>query len=151
MLVHAVAKRQEDLAPPSGTDSLWRLVSGTGNTAEGVSAGDELAAGAGPTAVRTTSSGLDAEWVIDTVALRPRLTPSAAATWTATTSTWATGYRLERSVGTSVQATATVASRAATSTTNGPLVNDTTYTYRLWAYYRSWTSPAVSATFTPSC
>ena len=145
MLVHAVAKRQDDLPPPTGTRSLWDVMSGTSTTSAGVSAGDELLTSAGPVPVRTTSSTLSSEWIIDTVALRPL--PAGQVTWTATPSDWATGYVLERSVGTSVQSTVALSS-AVTSAIDGPLAIGSTYTYRLWATYRAWTSTSVAATFT---
>jgi hypothetical protein len=154
MLVHAVDKRQEDLAAPTGSTQRWRLMSGNGTANLGVSAGDRLFTGPGATGTTTSvsSSSFDSEWVAHTVALRPIPgTPTAAATWTATSTPWATGYRLDRSVGGTVQNTRTVTPPSTTSTSDGPLVNDTTYDYRLYAYYRSWTSPAAVATFTPSC
>ncbi len=91
-------------------------------------------------------------WVAHTVALRPALgPPSAALTWTAGPSTWATGYRLERSVGGRVQATATVTPIGTTSAADGTLVNGTTYAFRLWAYRGTRISTSVTATLTPSC
>ena len=153
-LVHLTAKRQEALPAPGSTTSRWSAVSGGATASIGVSAGDESFAGPGATASRSATSGgnFSAEWVAQTVALRPALgPPSASATWTASPSSWATGYRLERSVGGSVQATSTVTPISATSATDGPLVNGTTYSYRLWAYSGTWTSPTITATLTPSC
>ena len=152
-VVHLLTKRQETLPAPTGTTQRWRLISGTGTATEGATAGDEPFVGPGSTAGRTSTAGtFQAEWLAQTVALRPANgTPSANLTWTASPSTWATGYRLERSVGATVQATSTVTPISATSATDGPLVNGTTYSYRLWAYYGTWTSPAITATLTPSC
>jgi hypothetical protein len=155
-LVHLLAKRQEQLPAPTGTAARWSLLSGTGATNVGAAAGDESFAGPGATASRSstfpgnTSTAL--EWVAHTVALRPALgPPSAALTWTASPSSWATGYALERVVGGVVQATATVTPVSGTSTSDGPLTNGTSYTFRLWTHYGTWKSAVVSTTFTPSC
>ncbi len=152
MLVHAYAKRQEALPASGGTTLRWSLISGTGAGNLGATAGDVPFAGPGATTARSTTGANAFEWVAHTVALRPALgPPSASATWTASPSSWATAYRLERSVGGTVQATSTVTPISATAATDGPLVNGTTYTYRLWAYYGTWTSPTISAALTPSC
>jgi hypothetical protein len=154
MLVHALAKRQEALAAPAGTSSRWSVQSGGSAGSGGVTAGDAPFPGPGPTTARTSTSvaAFSSEWIGQTVALRPVAgTPSVAATWTASPSTSATGYRLERSVGGTVQATSTVIPISATATTDGPLVNGTAYSYRLWAYLGTWTSVAVTAGLTPSC
>lgn len=153
-LVHLTAKRQEALPAPGSTTSRWSALSSGATASIGVSAGDESFAGPGGTLSRSATSGsnFSAEWVAQTVALRPVPgTPTGNATWTASPSSWATGYRLERSVGGTVQATSTVTPISATSTTDGPLVNGTTYSYRLWAYHGTWTSSAVTAGFTPFC
>jgi hypothetical protein len=56
---------------------------------------------AGLSRIRTSSTGFSSEWVTHTIALRPATgTPSVTERWTATSSTWATGYLLERVVGT---------------------------------------------------
>ncbi|MFP5371030.1 MAG: hypothetical protein ACLGI3_09825, partial [Actinomycetes bacterium] len=153
-LVHLTAKRQEALAAPGSTTSRWSALSGGSTSSLGVSAGEESFAGPGATVPRSVTSGsnFSSEWVAQTVALRPAPgTPTANATWTASPSTWATGHRLERGVGGTVQATQTVTPISATAATDGPLVNGTTYSYRLWAYSGTWASPAITATFTPSC
>jgi hypothetical protein len=156
MLVHLLAKRQEQLPAPTGTTARWSLLSGAGATNLGVAAGDESFPGPGATTSRVSTfpgnTSTSLEWVAHTLALRPAVgPPSAALTWTASPSTWATGYRLERSVGGTVQATATVTGIGTTSTTDGTLVNGTTYAFRLWAYRGTWISTSVTATLTPSC
>ncbi len=152
-LVHTLAKRQESLPAPSGTTERWRLLSGSGTATEGVSAGDEFFAGPGATGGRASTNGsFSAQWIAHTVALRPIPgTPTANLTWTASTSTWASGHTLERLVGGSVQTTSTVTPISVRSTSDGPLVNGTAYTYRLSAYSGTWTSPVVTTTLTPSC
>jgi hypothetical protein len=152
-LVHTFTKRQESLPAPPGTAERWRLMSGTGTATGGVSAGDESFSGPGATGSRTTSNtAFSAEWVAHTVALRPVPgTPTVNLGWTASPSTWAAGYSLERLVGGSVQATRTVSPISATSAGDGPLVNGTTYSYRLRADRGTWTSSAVTTGITPSC
>ena len=152
MLVHAFAKRQERLPVPGGTTPLWSVLSGSGAGNLGATAGSVPFAGPGATPTKSTTGTNDFQWVAHTVALRPAPgAPSANLAWTASPSTWATGYRLERTSGGTAQPPSTVTPISATSTVDGPLVNGTTYTYRLWAYHGTWTSSAVSATLTPSC
>ena len=152
MLVNAYAKRQEALPAVSGLTPRWSLISGTGAGNLGATAGDVLFAGPGATPARSVTASNSFEWVAHTVALRPAPgPPSASLTWTASPSTWATGYRLERTVGATVQSTATVTPISTTATTSGPLVNGTTYGFRLWAYHGTWVSTVVTGGLTPSC
>jgi hypothetical protein len=74
------------------------------------------------------------------------LGPKADLTWTATPSTFASGYTVERWRGSTLEATTTVTPRTTTSLTESGLRTGTTYTWRVHAYYRSWTSPVISAT-----
>jgi hypothetical protein len=73
------------------------------------------------------------------------------AAWTASPSTWATGYLLERVVNGAVQASGTVTPMSVTSATDGPLSNGVTYTYRISTYFRSWTSQPATAVLTTNC
>jgi len=117
-----------------------------------VSAGQVLYAGPGTAATRSATGGSAFEWVGHTVALRPALgPPSVTLSWTPSPSSWATGYRVERSVGATVQATTPVTPISASSASEGPLTNATTYSYRLWAYHGTWVSSAVTATASTSC
>jgi hypothetical protein len=153
MLVHFTTKRQEQLPAPGGTAERWRLISGTGTSIQGVSAGDVSFAGPGATPVRssTSPSNFSSEWIGQTVALRPiPQQPAANLSWTATPSSWATGYRGERVVGGTVQATSN-APMGTTTVTDPGLVNGTTYTYRVWAYRGSWVSTVQTTTLTPNC
>jgi hypothetical protein len=152
LLVYAFAKRQEATTAPAGTTPHWSLLSGSGSTTAGAGTWSVPFAGPGATGTVSRTGTTSWEWVAHTLALRPAPgPPSAALTWTASPSTWATGYRLERSVGGTVQSTATVTPISTSSTSNGTLVNGTTYSYRLWAYYGTWVSTAVTAGLTPSC
>lgn len=153
-VVHFLTKRQEQLPAPTGTTGRRTLISGNGTDTEGITAADEPFAGPGTTPPHTSASpsNFTAEWIAQAVVLR-RVgggSPSAALTWTASPSTRATGYHLER-IGGTAQATRTLTGVSTTSTTDGPLTNGTTYTYRLSAYRGTWTSPAVTATLTPGC
>ncbi|ADB73656.1 fibronectin type III domain-containing protein [Geodermatophilus obscurus] len=153
MLVDFTTKWQEDLPAPAGTQQRWKLMSGTGTAHLGVSAGDVTATGTGATATRSSASQTNSstEWAAQTIALRPTAQqPAATLSWTASPSSWATGYKGERIVGGTVQATHTVPIGTTTVTDTG-LVNGTTYTYRVWAYRGAWVSTAVTTTLTPSC
>jgi hypothetical protein len=151
-LVRTITKRQETMPAPAGTTERWRLISGNGTATEGATGSDEVFAGAGASPARSTSTGFNAEWVAHTVALRAIPgTPTANASWTPSTSTWATGYMAERWVGSTLQISGPVTPVTASSAADGPLANGTTYTYRLSTYHRSWTSPTASVTFRPDC
>lgn len=152
LLLYAFAKRQEATSAPVGSTQHWSLLSGAGANTAGAGVWTLSFAGPGTTDPVSRTGSTSWEWVAHTVALRPALgPPSAAVTWTPSPSTWATGYRLERSVGGTVQSTATVTPISTSSTSNGTLVNGTTYSYRLWAYHGTWISTALTAGFTPSC
>jgi hypothetical protein len=152
VLVRFIANASEAYPAPSGTTQRWRQLSTSG--IGGVSAGDEPFAGPGTAAARNSASptGTSAYGVGQTVALRRAPgTPSAALSWTPSSSSWARGYRLERSAGGAPQSTRTVTPVGTASTTEGPLLNGVTYTFRLWAHRGTWVSPAVTTTLTPAC
>ena len=154
MLVDFTTKWQDELPAPAGTQQRWRLMSGTGTAHFGVSAGDVTFAGTGATPTRNAVSptNYSSEWLAQTIALRPiTQQPAAGLTWTASPSAWATGYRLERSAGGTVQETRSLTPVGTTTATEGSLSNGVTYTFRLWAYRGTWVSTAVTATLTPSC
>ena len=138
---------------PCSTGCCVRSEDG-GNDRYGIRASDVPfpGSGAGPVHQTTSATNLATPWTVQTVALRRDPgTPSAALSWTPTSSSWASGYRLERSAGGAVQSTRTVTSAGTSSATEGPLVNGVTYTFRLWAYRGAWVSPDVTTTLTPSC
>jgi hypothetical protein len=154
VLVFATAKREDTLQQPTTSTSLWRLSSPAGTETQSASAGYETFAGPGATGARTAapvSGSAWTEWVAHTVALRPGLVPSATLTWTASPSSWATGYTLEHVVGGAVQWAATVTPISATSASYGPLTNGTTYDVRFTAYHGTWRSSSVPASLTTSC
>ena len=151
VLADFTTKAGEALPAPTGTTERWRLANLTSTL--GTSAGDVPFDGPGATPTRSSvsPSGSLNEWVTQTVALRPRLQAAASLTWTASPSAWGTGYVLERMVGSTVQAERTLAPIATASAIESPLVNGTTYTFRLSAYRGAWRSPAVTTTLTPAC
>jgi hypothetical protein len=152
VLLRLISKREDDVPAPAGTTPLWQLPAGTGSGAEGATASHEGFAGPGVTPSRTSTTVSTSEWVTHTVALRA--TPATAnvnAAWTASASDWAAGYLLERVVNGAVQASGTVAPASATSSTDGPLSIGVTYTYRVSAYFRSWTSAPATAVLTTNC
>ena len=153
-VVHFLTTRQEVLPTPTGTTLRWSLRSAIdGNAWVGATGVDENRATAGAVGSRSSSATTyESEWVTQTVALRPALgAPSASLTWTASSSSGAAGYRLERFVGAALQAARTVGPVSTTATTDGPLVDGTAYTYRLRTYSGTWVSPDATAAFTPSC
>lgn len=152
VLVRLITNVHEAYPAPTGTTQRWRLAVG-GWSGGGVTAGDEPFVGPGATGTRSSASpsGTDAYGIGQTVALRRGPgTPSAVLTWTASPSTWATGYRLERTGG-AAPAGRTVTPGSATTTADGPLVNGTSYSFTLRAQRGTWTSPPAATTLTPSC
>jgi hypothetical protein len=75
---------------------------------------------------------------------------TVTATWTATASTFATGYTLVRTSGGTVQNTISVSGRT-TVTQNDTNVPNGTYTYELQSVVANWTSVVASASTTVSC
>ncbi|SDC48757.1 hypothetical protein SAMN05660690_1624 [Geodermatophilus telluris] len=152
LVLRFVSNAHESYPAPAATTQRWRV--GTVPGLGGYSAGDEQVAGAGPVASRSSASpsGTSAASVAQTLALRRAPgTPAAALTWTASPSTWATGYRLERSSGGTTQPLRSITPIGTTSATEGPLVTGTAYTFRLWAYRGTWTSTPVTASVTAAC
>ena len=124
----------------------WNLVTAGGAGSIGVGAADQPFAGPGATGTRSATTGSSFDWIGQSVALRPKAAPYAALSWTATPSEFATGYKLQRWVGTVQEREQTVTPRTQTSTTDGPLTPGTSYSFTLSAYYSNWTSNQVTAT-----
>ena len=70
-------------------------------------------------------------------------TAKAVLTWTATPSTYASGYVIERYKGTTLQVTAHVSPRTATTYTDQSLPTGTTFTWRMRAEVHLWTSAQI--------
>jgi hypothetical protein len=147
--LHLLAKGSAQFPTPTGTSGRWTLSSDS----EGVTAADEPFAGPGALPSRSsTSPGSTTAWIAQTVVLRPALQQvGASLSWTPTPSSWADGYRLERSAGGTVQSTRSVTPVGTTTATESPLSNGVTHTFRLWSYRGTWTSTAVGTTLTPAC
>ncbi|SDX97308.1 hypothetical protein SAMN05660209_01698 [Geodermatophilus africanus] len=148
VVVHLLTRSGGQPPTPTGTNALWTHSSDS----ETVTAADEAFAGPGAVPQRTsTTSGSTTAWIAQTVVLRPALQQvGASLSWTATPSAWADGYRGERVVGGTVQATSS-APMGTTTVTDTGLVNGTTYTYRVWANRGTWASSVVTTTLTPNC
>jgi hypothetical protein len=152
MLVHLFTKKAEATPAPAGLTQRWSVLSPTAGVNQGATAVDEPFVGSGSTAARTSTGSTSAEWITQTVALRPAAnTPSASLTWTASATAGVTGYTVERVVAGTVTRTWTVTPASATSTPDPTLANATAHTYRLWAYSGSWVSSTVTASLTTSC
>jgi hypothetical protein len=153
LALHLLTKRQEALPAPAGTTSRGSI-GGSGANSVGLTAADEVVAAPGSTPSRsaTSTTAFASEWLGQAVVIRPVAgTPSASASWTATPSSWATGYLFERLLGGTTQSSQTITPVTTTSATDGPLVNGTAYTYRVRSYRGTWNSVWVTAALTPSC
>ncbi|RBY94722.1 hypothetical protein DQ244_05460 [Blastococcus sp. TBT05-19] len=151
-VTHFLTQRQGLLSVPADTAQVYSGSTSSTTAAVGLVAAAETFPGPGALPTRTATSTTSDAWVAQTVVLRRVAgTPTAGLAWTASPSSWGSGYQLARQVGGSTQSTGTVADPATTSTTDGPLVNGTTYTFRLAAYRGSWRSTAVTASLTPDC
>jgi prepilin-type N-terminal cleavage/methylation domain-containing protein len=139
--------------PPSGTTERYDIATGSNSSATHVSASvagqDFLTAGS--TGTRTATFSLSSYGIGHLVALAPTRTPGAALSWTATSWPAAEGYYLRRTVGGLLQRDWTVPGRTTTSSTDGPLVNGTSYVFELSAYAGSSQTDPLSATLTPAC
>lgn len=151
-ITHFLTQRQGLFPVPSGTTQLYDGWSSGSSTAEGLTAADETFAGPGTIPTRTSTSSASDAWIAQTVVLRRVAgTPTAGLAWTASTSTWGSGYLLDRQVGGTTQTTRTLSGVSTTSTTDGPLTNATSYTFRLTTYLANWRSTAVTASLTTNC
>jgi hypothetical protein len=72
------------------------------------------------------------------------LGPKADLTWTASPSTWATGYRIERWRNGTLQQTYLVPGAATTSYTVTGLSGNTTYDFKIFTYRNSWLSSSLT-------
>ena len=147
-------KDQDQLPTPAGTTQVGAGLLGTAPATEGLTGAEETVPGPGalPTRTSTSTSGTSSAWIAQTLVLgRAPGTPTANLSWTASPSTWASGYELTRAVGGTTQVTSTVAGAATTSTTDGPLVSGTSYTFGLTAAKGTWRSSPVSVPLAASC
>ena len=83
-----------------------------------------------------------------TTACNGLLSAKATLNWTATPSTFATGYTVTRYRGTTLESTVSVTPRTTVTLTQTGLSTGTTYTWHLWAVKASWSSTEVTVTKT---
>ncbi len=75
--------------------------------------------------------------------------PRVVLTWTATTSTFATGYQIYRKIGVGAfLPLATVSGRTTTTYTDTPVLVATTYTYYVAASIQGWSADSSSVSIT---
>jgi len=152
-LIGVYGNDQGPASPPGGmTERYEGTVQSEASIVEVLGeAADELRSSAGATGTRTTSVPNTDTSVAQSVALRPYTAePYADLAWTPSTSAGVDGYRIERRIGSTLDASFTVTPGSASSFTDGPLAPGTTYNYRVIALDGTWRSAPATATFTPS-
>ncbi|NEN51056.1 hypothetical protein G3R41_08895 [Modestobacter muralis] len=151
-LVHLFTKTQGPLYDVAGITDFYGTSTGTGDGVHvGIRGAGEAFAGPGSTPSRSATADSSSRWVAQAVVLeRVAGTPTANLSWTPSPSTWASGYDLDRVSGGSTQSS-TLTGVGTASTTQGPLVNGTAYTFRLTTARNAWRSTTVAVPFTPSC
>jgi signal peptidase I len=135
--------------PPSMTERYEGTVVSESSVIEILGeAADEVLGAPGATGTRTTTVPGSDTWVAQSVVLRPSANqPYADLAWTPAAG--ADGYLVERRIGATVNASATVTPGTASSYTDGPLTSGTAYTFRVVATAGSWRSSPATASFTP--
>jgi hypothetical protein len=131
------------LLTPSGMNQMWSVQGGSGQSTDSAAAADVSVANGGATGVYSVDDNSARNWVITTLALQPAATVSL--TWTASTSTWASKYTLERWNGASLQASASV-TPVSTNSYGAAVASGAAYTYKLYTVYLNWTSSTASVT-----
>ena len=122
----------------------------SGSGRNGIALGDEAVAAVGPSATRSWTSSENNEWIGVSIALKPSPIPLITAAWTPSTSAYATVQKLERWQAATMEVQQTLADTT-TTTSDGPLVNGATYTYRIRAQRTNWQSAKTTATLTTGC
>lgn len=128
---------------PGGVTTLWNFA-GSGTSQAAV---QETQASSGATATRSFGTGVAAPSVGETVVVPPGGTVQAVdLAWTATTSTFATGYKVVRDAGAPTSVTPRTTTVFADNTPGtGSRV------YQVTSVAGTWSSTAASVTMTPSC
>jgi hypothetical protein len=94
-------------------------------------------------------------WIGATLAINPAADPytiNATLFWTATSSSWATGYEWQRVNSGTVERTSSVSGQATTTASDtDALMTGTTYTYKLASTINNWRSPQITTTLAPTC
>ena len=100
-------------------------------------------------ALTVTSGSLAPATALSATLTGTVVAPTVSLTWTPTTTTYATGYRVFRDTDTGAYAQiATVDGRTTSSTVDSTVAASTTYTYYLRAYVSSWTANSATVTIT---
>ena len=143
-------KNEDVPVAPAGTTQRWSTESTSGSGRNGIALGDEAVAAVGPSATRSWTSSENNEWIGVSIALKPSPIPLITAAWTPSTSAYATVQKLERWQAATMEVQQTLADTT-TTTSDGPLVNGATYTYRIRAQRTNWQSANTTATLTTGC
>lgn len=142
------------ITPPGGMTERWDVTTSGSPTSSNahIALADQSFVGPGATGTRVATASAGQANVGQLVALRPALSAvGASLSWTATASTFAQGYEVQRWVGATKEAEYSVTPRTTVAYDDSPITNGTPYTYEVFAYYQNWTSSAISGDLTPSC
>ncbi len=142
------SRQQAASSTPASMTQRWNVLSGGCAGSVGATAADASFAGPGATGVRTATAASAFDWIGQSIALRAATTPRITANWTATPSTEAEGYKLQRWLGTTLQSEWSVTPRTATQYIDASAVSSTSYSYRLRAFTSTAESTAVSGSVT---
>jgi hypothetical protein len=134
------------ITAPAGMTRRWNVASGT--TVQ-IAIADVAFVGPGASGAKTATA-VTADFNIgELIALRPA--PGVTVSWTATPSTFATGYSLVRMLGAAVDATFPVSPRTTVTYSDTGMANTTTYTYRLTSVDQNWTSTTIASGAVTTC
>jgi hypothetical protein len=135
----------------AGMTSRKFSTTGTGGTDVTLEFDDQRWPSAGATGTRDITLSSTGRGIGQMLALKAESYPLAALSWTASTSTYAGGYRLGREVGGTETVATELTPRTLTSYTVGNtnrLTGGVSYTMKLKTRATNWLSPAASVTFT---
>jgi hypothetical protein len=121
--------------------TLFATVIGRAGVAIASFSGATAAAPTLATATLAPASGLSAA-----AACNGLFSAKATLTWTATTSTFASGYKIQRNKNGNPDGPLTTS--ASTTVTQTGLATGTSYSWNLYAYYQSWTSSVITTSAT---
>jgi hypothetical protein len=134
------------ITAPAGMTRRWNVASGT--TLQ-IAIADVAFAGPGASGAKTATAGAADFNIGELIALRPA--PGVNLSWTATPSTFATGYSLVRMLGAAQDATFSVTPRTTVTYSDTTVANATTYTYQLTAVDQNWTSTTIASGSVTTC
>ncbi|MDP8903732.1 MAG: hypothetical protein M3N29_00185 [Chloroflexota bacterium] len=145
--------RQVNGSTPDGMNVLWKVASAGGAGAATADGYDQVIAASGATGSRSSSWTGSVDWIAHSIALRPASFPRVQVSWTATPSTFAGGYVLQRWLSGLLQQEWTITPLTTTVYLDDSVASGTAYTYRLRAYAGTtlvWLSTEVAGTTTTS-